>query len=334
MVRHQLEVYLDKVFDFSALAAALPDGRCYVRVPAKKVFDAVFFGSACQFGPLHRIETECKQGALRYRIGAISEDDIGYVLERQDPAAIFQLGCSLARQLKRKGVLAPTWSRGLVVVAVDGIEICSSYVRCCPQCLEREVEHKVNGELCKDIQYYHRLSLATVVSSDFAISLGLRFQKKGETEVACSLALLQDLVQHLGRRFADVLVADALYLQTPFVQGIEKLGFDWLINLKGNQPELLAASERTLAPQAPHPPAVNQSDELRLWYAPQVDWSAADRDICVVKTVRTHARRLQRVQRDQAGNSRRSENRWSSTAPTSTPPIWNWDRSRPVCSSS
>ena len=73
--------------------------------------------------------------------------------------------------------------------------------------MEREVEHKVNGELRKDIQYYHRLCLATVVSSDFAIPLGLRFQKKGETEVACSLALLQDLVQHLGRRFADVLVA-------------------------------------------------------------------------------------------------------------------------------
>jgi hypothetical protein len=113
-----------------------------------------------QFGlTLHRIETECKQGALRYRIGAISEDDIGYVLERQDAAAIFQLGCSLARQLKRNGVLASTWSRGLVVVAIDGIEICSSYVRCCPQCMEREVEHKVNGELRKDIQYYHRLCL-------------------------------------------------------------------------------------------------------------------------------------------------------------------------------
>ena len=297
-----MEVYFDKVFDFSHQVEALPDGRGYAFVPAKRVFDAVFFGSACQFGPLHRIETECKQGALRHRIGAISEDDIGYVLERQDPGAIFQLGCSIARQLKRNGVLASTWSRGLVVVAVDGIEICSSYVRCCPRCMEREIEHKVNGELRKDIQYYHRLCLVTVVSSAFPIPLGIRFQKNGETEVACALALLQDLVQELGRRFADVLVADAIYLQTPFVQAIEKLGFDWLINLKGNQPELLAESERTLAAQAPHPPAMNQPDELQLWYAPQVDWPVADRDVCVVKTVRTHSRRVQRVQRDEAGN--------------------------------
>lgn len=297
-----MEVYLDKVFDFSRQVTALPDGRDYAWVPAKKIFDAVFFGSACQFGSLHRIETECRQGALRHRIGAISEDAIGYVLERQDPAALFQFGCSLASRLKRNGVLASTWSRGLVVVAVDGIEICSSYVRCCSGCMEREVEHKVEGELRKEIQYYHRLCLVTVVSSAFPIPLGIRFQKNGETEVACALALLEELVQQLGRRFADVLVADALYLQTPFVQAIEKLGFAWLINLKANQPELLAESERLLAGQPPHPPAGEQLEELQLWYAPQVDWAAASRDISVVKTLRTRIRRRQRVERDPFGN--------------------------------
>ena len=255
MGRHQLEVYLDKVFNFSPQVEALPDRRRYGYLPAKKIFDAVFFGSACQFGSLHRIEAECRQGALRHRIGALSEDEIGYVLERQDPTAIFQLGCNIARQLKRNGVFASTWSRGLVVAAVDGIEICSSYVRCCRRCMERKVEHKVNGELREDIQYYHRLCLVSVVSSAFPIPLGIRFPKNGETEVACSLALLQTLVQCLGRRFLDVLVADAIYLQTPFVQAIEKLGLDWVINLKDNQPDLLAEAERVTATQPPRPPA-------------------------------------------------------------------------------
>ena len=303
MVRHQLEGYLDKVFDFSRRVSALPDARNYSEIPAKDVFDAVFFGSACQFDSVHQIERECREGALRHRIGAISEDAIGYVLERQDPAAIFQLGCQIARQLKRNGVLASDWSRGLVVAAVDGIEICSSYVRCCSRCLEREVEHKVNGELRKDIQYYHRLSLATVVSSDFPIPLGIRFQQKGESETACSLALLEELVQKLGRRFVDVLVADALYLQTPFVQAIEKLGWDWVINLKANQPELLAESERILADKAPHSPALAQSDEFQLWYEPEVDWPVSKRDIAVVKTVRTRSRRIQKVKT--AGNGDR-----------------------------
>ncbi len=169
---------------------------------------------------------------------------MGYGLERQDPAAIFDLGCAIARQLKRNGVLASTWSRGLVVAAIDGIEICNSYVRCCPDCMERKVEHKVEGELRQDIQYYHRLCLLTIVSSDFPIPLGIRFQKNGETEVACSLALLQQLVERLGRRFLDVLVADAIYLQTPFVSALQALGLSWVMTPKENQPDLLA--------EAPH----------------------------------------------------------------------------------
>jgi hypothetical protein len=92
---------------------------------------AVFLASACQCGPLHRVEDECRQGVLRRRIGAISEDDIVYVLERQDSTALFDLGCTIARQLKRNGIFASSWSRGRVVAAIDGIEICSFYVRCC-----------------------------------------------------------------------------------------------------------------------------------------------------------------------------------------------------------
>ena len=304
MGRHQLEVWLDKVFGFSRQVEALPDGRSYARIPATSIFEAVFLGSACQHGPLHRIETECREGVLRHRIGTLSEDVIGYVLERQDPDAIFDLGCTIARQLKRNGVLASSWSRGLLVAAVDGIEICSSYVRCCSHCMERKVQHKVDGALREDIQYYHRLCLVTVVSSGFPIPLGIRFQKNGETEVACSLALLQQLVRRLGRRFLDVLVADAIYLQTPWVSALEALGLDWVITLKDNQPDLLAEAQRVTATQAPHPPAAEQSDELQLWYAPGLNWLVAGRDIQVVKTIRRHPRRRQRVQRDATGPKR------------------------------
>jgi hypothetical protein len=111
--------------------------------------------------------------------------------------------------------------RGLVVAAVDGIEICSSFVRCCDAYMEREIEHKVNGEMRTDIQYYHRIVVDAVVSTPFPIPLGLRFQKKGEGEVACALALLQDLDRPLGRRFLGVLVGDAWYLQAPFVKESE-----------------------------------------------------------------------------------------------------------------
>jgi hypothetical protein len=301
--RHQFETYLDKVFDFSAKVDALPEGRPSPRHHGKKIFDAVFLGAACQFPAVHRIETECQSGALSQRIGALSEDAIRYALERQDPGAIFDLGCNLARQLKRNGIFRSDWSRGLVVAAVDGIEICSSFARSCDHCMERKVKHTVDGELREELQYYHRICAVTVVSSAFPIPLGIRFQKNGETEVRCSLSLLQDLLDRLGRRFLDLLVADALYLQAPFVGEVQDLGLDWVINLKDNQPELLAEAQRLTAGAALHRDSDKQQ-ELQLWHAPEVYWPVADRSVRVVKTLRTQRKNRIRVGLNDAGRRR------------------------------
>lgn len=285
MSRHQFEAYLDKVLDFSQRTGALPEGRQWPQHPWKKVFDAVFWGAAMQIPSLLQIEAECRNGALAKRIGPISDDTIGYALQRQSPEPVFALGCEIARCLKRNGVLRSDWSRGLVVAAVDGIEICSSFARCCDACMHREVQHKVHGEMRTDIQYYHRLVAVTIVSTPFPIPLGLRFQKDGEAEVPCALALLRDLVGQLGRRFLDLLVGDAIYLQAPFVKEVERLGLDWVFTLKENQPELLREAERFTA----GPAAAMQSDrdqELRCWHLPEVDWPVADRLVRVVKTVR------------------------------------------------
>jgi hypothetical protein len=283
--RHQLEAYLDKVFDWTVAVATMTEGRQNPTHRWSKVFDAVFLASACQFGPVHRIEAECHNGVLRKRIGPLSEDTIRYALQRQSPDEVFDLGCRVARQLKRNGVLRSDWARGQVVAAVDGIEICSSYSRCCETCLERTVQRNVNDKLEEWTQYYHRLSAVTVVSTRFPIFLGIRFQKPGESEVACSLALLQELVAKLGKRFVDILVADALYLQTPFIRAVEPLGLDWVINLKDNQPELAAEAERlTNRPADDHDSSAQQ--QLQLWHLPEVDWPVADRLVRIVKAVR------------------------------------------------
>jgi hypothetical protein len=107
-----LDAYLDKVFGFSALVSALPEGRQFPQHPWKKVFDAVFLGAAMQIPSLLQIEAECCEGALAKRIGPISDDTIGYALQRQSPEPVFALRCETARRLKRNGILRSDWSRG------------------------------------------------------------------------------------------------------------------------------------------------------------------------------------------------------------------------------
>jgi hypothetical protein len=288
--QHRFEAYLNKVFGLSDLVRAMPEGRQSPPHPWPKIFDAVFLGAAMQVPSLLQLEAECRSGALAKRIGPISDDTIGYALQRQSPEPVFALGCEVAQRLKRNGVLRSDWSRGLVVAAVDGIEICSSFARCCDACMQREVQHKVRGELRTDVQYYHRIVAVVVVSTPVPIPLGLRFQKDGEAEVPCALALLQELVDRLGRRFLDLLVGDALYLQAPFVKEVERLGLDWAFTVKENQPDLLREAERFTAGE----PAGVESEthrELRWWHVPQIDWPAADRLVRVIKTVRTERKR-------------------------------------------
>jgi Transposase DDE domain len=298
LTRHRFETYLDKVFGFSDLVSALPEGRRFPQHPWKKVFDAVFLGAAMQIPSLLQIEAECHHGALAERIGPVSDDTIGYSLERQSPEPVFALGCEIARRLKRNGVLRSDWSRGLVVGAVDGIEICSSFARCCDACMEREIQHKVHGQMQTEIQYYHRIVVVVLVSTSFPIPLGVRFQKNGEAEVACALALLQDLVAQLGRRFLDVVVGDALYLQAPFVQAVEPLGLVWAFTVKENQPELLREAEH-LTQESPTGIHAEPGREIRYWHLPDLDWPVADRQVRVVKTVRIeHQRRVTLSGRD------------------------------------
>jgi hypothetical protein len=95
-----------------------------------------------QIPGLRQIEAECRDGSPAKRIGPICDDTLGYAFQRQSSEPVFALGCEIARRLKRNGILHSDRSRGLVVAAVDGIEICSCFARCCDACMEREIQHK------------------------------------------------------------------------------------------------------------------------------------------------------------------------------------------------
>lgn len=308
MGRHQFEAYVAKVFNFPALVAQLPEGRQHPQHSCQKVFAALFLGAALHRASLHQVEYDCREGVLAHRIGPISEDTFRYALQRLAPEAVLAVGCAVARRLKRNGVLRTATTRGLVVAAVDGIEICRSFVRCCEACLERPVERLVDGVRREEIQYYHRIVAVAVVSTPCPIVLGVRFQAKGEAEVSCALALVQDLVARLGRRFLDVLVGDALYLGTPFVQAIEALGLDWVFTVKDNQPDLVGEVARVTS----GPPQIQTGPgaEVQRWHVPALYWAAADRSVRVVKTVRREEQQRLRVQHEGAHRTLRKAPVW------------------------
>jgi hypothetical protein len=181
--------------------------------------------------------------------------------------------------------------------------------------MERTVQHLVDGQKREDTQYYHRIVAVVLVSTDFPVPLGIRFQRDGETEVACALPLLQELDRQLGRRFLDVLVADALYLQSGFVQEIEDLHLEWVITVKENQPDLLAEAQRLTGGQAQMTWSTPQ-DEFQLWHAPEVYWPVADRSLRVVKIFRIQ--KGHRVELTSPGSPRKKRRRKEAVREEST----------------
>jgi len=111
MSQHRLETYLDKVFGFSALVGALPEGREFPQHPWKKVFDAVFLGATMRF----------QLASDRGRVSRWSAGETHRTDQRRHPRlrarkTISRTGVrtqlQIARRLKRNGVLRSGWSEG------------------------------------------------------------------------------------------------------------------------------------------------------------------------------------------------------------------------------
>src|SRR5438105_10792742 len=67
--------------------------------------------------------------------------------------------------LKRNKVFDEGRVQGRIVAALDGIEVLSSYSRCCDACLERRVFVRQAGVKVEQVQYYHRAVGCQIVSS-------------------------------------------------------------------------------------------------------------------------------------------------------------------------
>jgi hypothetical protein len=136
-------------------------------------------------------------------------------------------------QRRRKKTLAPL-PGGLRMLIVDGHEMFASYLKCCPDCLEREVA-------CKDgvrIQYYHRYVAAFLLCGSGRLILDLELQRKGEGEIAAATRLLGRLCEDYPRAF-DLVAGDALYLDPTLCQLVLGHHKDFMAVLKNENRDLI-----------------------------------------------------------------------------------------------
>lgn len=269
---HSFSQYLNKVFDFRKSAAKLADSRHNPEFSPATVFLTAFHGFVFRLPSFQQMESELAQPALQRWVGAsrdFSDDVLRYSLSGFHTEGLEQMLVAINRRLKRNKVFDAGRVQGCIAAAIDGVEVLSSYSRCCDSCLERQVYQRKGGVKESRIQYYHRAVGCQIVTGPVKTFLALEWLKPGEGEDTAALRLLKKIPEMYGSRFFDILLADALYAQAPVFKLAAEVGWDLVVSLKQNSPELYGSAIRLFASRDPDCTLTEQSGgktySAKLW---------------------------------------------------------------------
>ena len=275
--------YLNKVFDFRSAAAALTDARVAPQISPTSVFLAAFHGFVFRLPSFQQLEAELAQPALQRWIGAdraFRDDVLRYSLSGFSLDGLQSMLVSVNRTLKRNKAFDAGRVRGCIVAALDGIEVLSSYSRCCDACLQRRVTVRKNGIKTEQVQYFHRAVGCQIVSGPVKAFLDFEWLQPNEGEETAALRLLRRLPQLYGSPFFDILLLDALYAQTAVLDLAQQIGWDLVISLKQNQPDLYKSAVRLFGQRSPDAAFTQQRDhktyQVLLWDTEGLPFSSND----------------------------------------------------------
>jgi hypothetical protein len=275
--------YLNKVFDFRSAAAALTDARVAPEISPTSVFLAAFHGFVFRLPSFQQLEAELAQPALQRWIGAdraFRDDVLRYSLSGFSLDGLQSMLVGVNRTLKRNKAFDAGRVRGRIVLALDGIEVLSSYSRCCDACLQRRVTVRKNGIKTEQVQYFHRAVGCQIVSGPVKAFLDFEWLQPNEGEETAALRLLRRLPQLYGSPFFDILLLDALYAQTAVLDLAQQIGWDLVISLKQNQPDLYKSAVRLFGQRSPDAAFTEQRDhktyQVLLWDTEGLPFSGND----------------------------------------------------------
>ena len=264
--------YLNKVFDFRTVTAGLKDSRQAPEISPQSVFLAAFYGFVFRLPSFQQLESELAQPHLQHWIGShrgFGDDVLRYSLCGFDLRGLEEMLIQTNRTLKRSKAFDEGRLQGRIVAALDGVEVLSSYSRCCDSCLERRVCSRQGGVKVEQVQYYHRAVGCQIVSSPVKSFLAMEWLQPGEGEDTAALRLLGKIPALYGSRFFDILLLDALYAQAPVLQLAEKIGWDLVISLKQNQRDLYQSAIRLFARRPADSTCTEKQDgktyQVQLW---------------------------------------------------------------------
>jgi hypothetical protein len=271
--------YVTKVFALGRIVRGVRCHRPYPQIPTRPLFLSLLLGVVLRAGSYLDISQQTKRRRWQHLIhwsGRISDDAFHYVSERFHLEDLRQGLAEVPKRLKANKALESCKINGLLFLSLDANEHFQSRSRCCPCCCQRQIqETDAQGQKQTVIEYYHRYVFAQINGPQLNVLLDVEPIRPGEGEAEAALRLLGRIRRVYGVRFFDAVTIDSWYVQGPFLQVVEKLGWEWIVVLKQERMEVFQEARALSAAQKP---ALEFYDEMRdrqvqLWEVNDLDFS-------------------------------------------------------------
>jgi hypothetical protein len=260
---------VERHFGLRGLVAGVRERRRRPQIALATVWLCAFAMFAVRLGSLNALEEDLRRrrGWARW-VGSgrlPSADTVGRVLAGASLEDQRALLTSLGQRAWRAKTIHGRRGETYRVVAVDGHELWASRARCCAECLSREVT--VKNETVRE--YYHRVVVAQWVGVTPPAIVDLERIRPGEGEVVAARRVVTRLLGSVGR-LVDVITADALYLEAPFIETVLATGKHVVVVMKQEARDLYQDAERLRALQPPRVRA-DGARTTRLWDLPDLE---------------------------------------------------------------
>lgn len=228
--------YIHSVYGIGGLLRSIRDARKRRTIQTHTVSYVLLFAFVLQMSSFNQLRYYLEENKKRFenllgkrtripKIDAIR--DAVRAMEEADVRKAYE-------QIVDKAIENKAWKdntiNGFRVAAIDGVELFSSELKSCPECLTRTVKGTE--------QYFHKAVVCMTVGGDPHIALGAEMlhpredsAEKDEGEQTGAKRLLTKL-NRAHHHFADVIVADALYMNAPFINHVKQMRMDVVIRAK------------------------------------------------------------------------------------------------------
>jgi len=322
--------YTGKVFALKALLRTVREGRPQPVVPLLPLTLCLILGVLTRVGSYLDLAGQTRRRRWRHLCGLrghVSHDIFGYATERMNPQDWRQNQAQVAKELKANKALESARIKGLLFLSLDANEHFASRCRSCPRCCQRQVEIKgPEGKKLKVTEYYHRYVFAHLSGPKVNLVLDVEPILPGEDECAAALRLLGRLRRLYGPRFFEGITADAWYAKGPFLQAIDKLGWQWIVVLKRQDLEVLrealALSQRQKPGQAFRDE--HRKRQVQLWAVKDLHFSdgyAKGKPVWVVGSEESWTQK-QVEGGEKVANAQQSQWLWMASEGLSSYPAW------------